>query len=410
MRPGTPGFVGARLTEAREARGITITALSELVHVSRQSITQYEKGEQTPGPETLTRLAMALAVPAHYFLKPLPTIDDGTVFFRSMSAATKSARKRATVYLGRLYEIAAEVEEYVELPPVDIPRIDIPVDPLKIEQEQIEDIAVKVRRAWSLGDGPISNIVWLMENHGIVVSRLSLDAETLDGLSRWINGRPYVLLTTDVSAARSRFDAAHELGHLLLHRHVSQKQLNSSELFKFFESQAHRFAAAFAFPATAFAREAYPLRLDHFVSLKSRWRLSIKMMISRARDLRLITEDQAAGMYRSYSYRKWHGCEPLDDVLPAEQPRLLDKAMQTLIDGEACTPDGLAYTIGLEEREIVRVAGVARGRLSTQPAPVHELKFRLRALDQPHDPDGPQKGGGVVVAFPRRATANDIED
>ena len=57
--------------------------------------------------------------------------------------------------------------------------------------------------------------------------------------------RPVVVLGADKGQSdRSPFDAAHELGHLVLHRpeHAGTREV---------ETQAHRFAAAFLMPADA---------------------------------------------------------------------------------------------------------------------------------------------------------------
>lgn len=43
-------------------------------------------------------------------------------------------------------------------------------------------------------------------------------ADEIDAFSLWRDDRPYIFLNTSKSAERSRFDAAHELGHLVLHR------------------------------------------------------------------------------------------------------------------------------------------------------------------------------------------------
>src|SRR3546814_6566541 len=45
------------------------------------------------------------------------------------------------------------------------------------------------------------------------------DTKNVDAFSCWRNGQPFVFLNTFKSAERSRFDAAHELAHLVLHRH-----------------------------------------------------------------------------------------------------------------------------------------------------------------------------------------------
>jgi transcriptional regulator with XRE-family HTH domain len=41
---GTPGFVGDRLREAREARGLSAVSLADLLGITRQAISLYESG------------------------------------------------------------------------------------------------------------------------------------------------------------------------------------------------------------------------------------------------------------------------------------------------------------------------------------------------------------------------------
>src|SRR6185312_6064885 len=122
-----------------------------------------------------------------------------------------------------------------------------------------------------MGDGPISNVTWLLENIGAVVARTDLGAAELDGLSRWSDllGHPCVMLASgDATACRSRFDAAHELGHLILHRAVTPAQSRDPAIHRQLEQQAHRFAGAFLLPKAAFAAELFSMTLDSFRQLK----------------------------------------------------------------------------------------------------------------------------------------------
>ena len=57
MRSGTPRFVGGRLRQAREARGVSASALAALLGVSRQAVSQYERGPETPSPAVMHRIA-----------------------------------------------------------------------------------------------------------------------------------------------------------------------------------------------------------------------------------------------------------------------------------------------------------------------------------------------------------------
>ena len=57
-----PSFDPAALVRLRRARGLTHDALGELVALSRPALIAYEKGQRTPGPTILHRLATALDV------------------------------------------------------------------------------------------------------------------------------------------------------------------------------------------------------------------------------------------------------------------------------------------------------------------------------------------------------------
>jgi Zn-dependent peptidase ImmA (M78 family) len=77
---------------------------------------------------------------------------------------------------------------------------------------------------------------------------------------------PRVTLGTDKNdRARSRFDAAHELGHLVMH---GDQIWGLPEI----EKQAHAFAAAFLMPAEDI-REELPATVDwpKLFNLKRRW-------------------------------------------------------------------------------------------------------------------------------------------
>jgi Zn-dependent peptidase ImmA (M78 family) len=137
-----------------------------------------------------------------------------------------------------------------------------------------------------MGDGPIGNMVYLLENKGCIVSRVLLDADNLDAFSQWRfqEGRPYVVLGADKeAAARSRFDAAHELGHLVLHPNLDSVVLRKTAEFALLEAQAHKFAGAFLLPEARFCSEFRVPTLDALRMMKQKWKVSIGSMLMRAR-------------------------------------------------------------------------------------------------------------------------------
>ena len=63
----------------------------------------------------------------------------------------------------------------------------------------------------------VGNLIHLLEAHGVRIYSLTHENTDLDAFSLYWHGQPFMFLGTEKSAERSRFDAAHELAHLVLH-------------------------------------------------------------------------------------------------------------------------------------------------------------------------------------------------
>jgi Zn-dependent peptidase ImmA (M78 family) len=111
-----------------------------------------------------------------------------------------------------------------------------------------------------------------------------------------------------------RFDLAHELGHLLLHR---QLRMRSRDL----EQQAHDFASSFLIPADAlYAQVTGQLRFDDIFKLKKFWRVSAIAMLQRLWHLRIISEWHYRSWIIELSKRGYRTSEP--DGIHPESSRL----------------------------------------------------------------------------------------
>jgi Zn-dependent peptidase ImmA (M78 family)/transcriptional regulator with XRE-family HTH domain len=392
MTPGTPGFNGARLDEALEARSFTIVALADLVGVTRQAISAYTKGQQTPRPEVLARLSKYLKLPELFFLSERTARSESAFFFRSMSRATVTQRSRARWRHRWMYDVAAYLAEFVELPALRFPTFKVPDEPAAISNTMIEELAAQTRRFWNVGEGPIANVVWLLENNGMIVARMDLGADELDGLSAWIEDRPCVLLNSQKPAARSRFDVAHELAHLLLHRQVDPARIDQPGVFKLIEKQAHRFAGAFLLPAPAFAADVAPIGLDRLRVLKTKWKTSIGMMIHRAADLNFISADQGRRLWMAYARRGWRRGEPYDDQWKPECPRLLERSVRLVLGEGGQTVADLTMTVPLADSDLEDIIGVEPGFFAGGP---HDLPPKLKTTT-------PTRMGEIVPLRPSK--------
>src|SRR4051794_37740725 len=162
---GTPGFFGERLEQARRARGMTATALADLLEVSTSNITLYESGKQSPSREVMERIVLQLRMPRDFFLKPVSQVDRERIYYRSMSAATKTARLRAEARFEWLKEIVAYLRKYLDFPSANFPDFTVPDDPREITTDIVEDLAAKCREYYRLGIGPIPDVLALLESN-----------------------------------------------------------------------------------------------------------------------------------------------------------------------------------------------------------------------------------------------------
>ena len=400
MTIGTPGFIGERLTEARQSFGLTKVALAEMINVSPAAISQYESGPQTPRPDVMDRIAEKLGFPRSFFLRPVVGDDSDPIFWRSNASATQVARERCLQRLRWIKEIRSYLGEFFDFPKLDLPTFYIPNDFRTLTSHDIERFAQECRDWWNFGQGPIPDLLLELENSGVIAARINVAADTLDAFSQWPSSFdvPYVLLGRDkASAVRSRFDAAHELAHLLLHRSIDRRRVNSKADWKILEQQAHRFAAAFLLPAKSFVEELWAPTLDGMLARKERWKVSVGMMIVRCEHLGLVGPEETRRLWINYNRRGWRGEEPLDVILKAEEPRVLRRSFEALIDEGIRTREQIVSDLCLPAREIEELSALPRGYLSGQQA---ELKAfpRLKTAS-----GGESRGDAEVISiFDRR--------
>jgi len=336
--------------------------LAEVVGVSPQAISQYETGRSSPSPDVLRRIAEVLGVYEHFFILPARADSERRIFFRSLSAATKAARARAERRLMWLGDLVDYISGSVELPATTFPELDLPKDHNQISAVDIESAAEDARAHWGMRDSPIVNVVALLENHGAIVARDRLGAESLDSLSECDGqtGRPYVLIGTDKgTCVRWRYDAAHELGHILMHRNIDRRSLSRQTDLATVEDQAHRFAGAFLLPLTSFGEDFFAASLDAMRTMKPKWKTSIGTMIMRARQTDLLSEDTARRLWITYNRRGWRKSEPLDDELPPEEPVVLRRAFELLGAHQVDVLHDVSTKTGITSADIGALSGLS---------------------------------------------------
>lgn len=365
MSLGVKNFRGERLKEARLARGLFKNALGDMIGVTGVAIARYEDGIDNPQAAKVAALAQQLNFPIDFFVTPAWPEEINLVHWRSRSSESKSAREMTEQRIRWLCEVYAFLESELDFPPLLLPDSELPADFKLITNDQIEKAAGLVRKAWGLNLSPIPDMILALENAGIPVATLRIPSDKQDGFcfySEALNKAFVGINIDETSCARARFDAAHELGHIVLHRNVSADHAKMPAHHKLIEQQAHRFAGAFLFPKEAFRSEARVISLDYLCSLKKRWGMSIGAMVMRAAQLELIEDDEKQTLFRNMTYRKWRGplAEPFDspDEMPLERPRMLRRGVQVLIDAGNFAKSSILSSLPHPPAEIEELASL----------------------------------------------------
>ncbi len=259
--------------------GLTKTELAQRVGVTVRTIQAFEAdGAPLDRSPALTEV---LGYREAFFLRPaLQALDGEQARFRARRRATAAQRGAARADGAIAIELYEWVAERFRLPEANL---------LDLDGEPAERAAAALRSAWGRGVEPLPNLVQLAEANGVRILSLPGRSALVDAFSLWRDGHPYVFLSMMKSTERSRFDLAHEIGHLVLH---SRGHADGVEA----EREADRFAAAFLVPAESLLpRAGREPAVPQILRLRSHYGVSAFAMTHRL---------HAVGRLSDWAYRQ----------------------------------------------------------------------------------------------------------
>jgi Zn-dependent peptidase ImmA (M78 family) len=337
--------------------------LAKKASISPTTLSLYENGKRLPREETLRRLASAVDYPVSFMTAPdVEMLPLGGASFRCLSTLTAQRRDQALAAGALAVELSRWIEQRFRLPAPDIPQL---------PGQDPEMAANSVREAWGIGVRPIPNMIHLLEAHGVRVFSLFEECHDVDAFSVRIEGVPFVFLNTMKTAERSRMDAAHELGHLVMH---SDGDIPRGPGI---EDQARKFASAFLMPRSDVLQCAPRFgRPDDLIQAKKRWGVAISALAYRMHSLGLLTEWQARHIYKNY-----RSSEP--DPAVRESSQALEKVFRALF-AEGMPKNRVARDLRFPMDELSKLV------FGLLPAPTSEAtadgRPRLRVVTEDFDP------------------------
>lgn len=274
-------FNPTRFACARKRNGLSKSQMASLIDVDLKSVSAYESGSTVPREDVLQRLAAKTGFPREFFFgDDLEEPSPDAVSFRSMKKMTARQRNMALSQGAIANLVCNYIENKFELPRVDIPDL---------RHERAPEAASEaLRQHWGIGNLPIPNLIHLLELKGVRVFSLAIESREVDAFSTWKGDRPMIFLNTYKTAEHSRMDAAHELGHLALHRHAISRNRDV-------EMDAKIFGSSFLMPrASVIAKGTRSPAFTDLMELKKIWKVSLAAL-----NYRLYT----VGMTSEWHYR-----------------------------------------------------------------------------------------------------------
>lgn len=339
-------FLGKRLTYARNRIGVSMQDIADLLSIGRQYVHKIETGKENKSfsDEQLYKIADMLGVDTEYFFKPNTiSINNDQLHFRSVSIPNYT-RDRAKIYAEDFLSICLYIKNYIEPLGLEFPNFDLDeqcnaetITSQKYHKIEIEKAALIVRENLKLGLAPISNMVRVLESSGVIICTAHEISKKVDAFCN-DDILPIVVRNDSKSPVRCRFDLAHELGHLILHKGVNNDVIENPMI----EKQANYFASCLLLPKATFINE-FPqfhrarIPWDRLFEMKLRWKVSIAALLMRAHELGLISDSARQKAFIHISHKGWRTCEPADRSdhpkhIELEEPEMIKNAVNLLMN------------------------------------------------------------------------------
>jgi Zn-dependent peptidase ImmA (M78 family) len=318
----------------------------------------------------MRRLAVAVQFPVEFLAgDDIEEVAIDGVSFRAASSMTARQRDQATGAATIAIQFEDWVRERFDLPVPDVPRL---------RHEGPEAAAEALRQEWGLGQKKAPNMVHLLEMHGVRVFSLVQECAEVDAFSFWHRGIPYIFLNGMKTPERSRMDAAHELGHLVLHfwGGTSGRQA---------EDEAQAFGSAFLMPKRAVLAEMPAgASVPQIIKGKRRWNVAAMNLAYRMQKLGMLSEWQARSTYIQLGRLGFRDGEP--GGIPREASQVWPKVFAGLKEDHVTRADvARALRITVDELNaavfglvLARADGI--GMPQRRPAPTGPAKGKRESL------------------------------
>jgi Zn-dependent peptidase ImmA (M78 family) len=101
----------------------------------------------------------------------------------------------------------------------------------------VKRVVARIRKDWNLGLGPLSNIIDLLEAHGVRVIEIEAP-DAFDGMCIFVGeNKPVIVLNKHYTVERKRFTGLHEFGHSVMRMSDSLSEKERESLCNYFAGE-----------------------------------------------------------------------------------------------------------------------------------------------------------------------------
>lgn len=291
--------------------------LAALIQVTPMAISHYEKGERKPSMDIIQALAKVLNVKVSDFIA---NRDENLVF------AHGEFRRGSKLTVKQQDFICASVEEYmnrfysiIEILGGDV----LPTAPLchgvQLSSNAENDARALRKYLHISEDGPVGNLVEMLENKGILVYFLNIENDAFSGMNGLVDGRPYIVVNGNMSPERIRSTIVHEMSHSIFEwpdefedKDIEERATAISGAFLLSEGDAKR--------ELGVRRRA--VTKDMTIICKE-YGISMYLLVKRANLCGIINDSVAKEFYIGAGKHGWRRNEPIR--ISKEEPMLFSQ-------------------------------------------------------------------------------------
>lgn len=327
---------------ARESRSMTQKQLADRLGVKQGTLSRIEIGVRGVSDALLERLCQVLEYPIEFFFQTEQVYGFGP--------GALYHRRRRSVTVRILHTVRAQIN----IRRIHLTRMLQGIEwtagvmrPMDLEdyKGRPEAVAQAARAEWHLSeDGPIADLTAAFEAAGGIVIPFDFGTPQIDAISQWPPGVP-PLIFADIYRTtwdRLRFDFAHEIGHLIMHRMFTDADA---------EMQAHKFASEFLMPARSARPYLFDLTLEKLAGLKPYWKISMGALIKRAESLGTVPSERIRSLWVQMGATGYKIREPEALDLPQEKPQAYEQIIRVYRQDLQYGPIELARMLALDEAE-----------------------------------------------------------